>query len=78
MIFNTDDSLSDELLPENNLHEGQNLALTLSLTLIVLDTDHIDYISFKYLFDNNSMNCKYFTEMEFNNYFIVTIFIVQS
>ena len=35
----TDDSLSDELLPENNLHDGQTLALD-----IVLDTDHIDYI----------------------------------
>ena len=34
----TDDSLSDELLTENNLHEGQILALD-----IVLDTDHIDY-----------------------------------
>ena len=67
----TDDSLSDELLPENNLHEGQNLALD-----IVLDTDHIDYSALgnidpdlNILFDNNTMNCKYFTEMEFNNYF---------
>ena len=65
------DSLSDELLPENNLHEGQNLALD-----IVLDTDHIDYSALgnidpdlNILFDNNTMNCKYFTEMEFNNYF---------
>ena len=67
----TDDSLSGELLPENNLHEGQNLALD-----IVLDTDHIDYSALgnidpdlNILFDNNTMNCKYFTEMEFNNYF---------
>ena len=64
-------SLSDELLPENSLHEGQNLALD-----IVLDTDHIDYSALgnidpdlNILFDNNTMNCKYFTEMEFNNYF---------
>ena len=86
MIFNnelpysniTDDSLSDELLPENNLHEGQNLALDIVLDTdhIVLDTDHIDYSALgnidpdlNILFDNNSMNCKYFTEMEFNNYF---------
>ena len=40
----TDDSLSDELLPENNLH-------------------------LNILLDNNTMNCKYFTEIEFNNYF---------
>ena len=33
----TDGSLSDELLPENNLNEGQTLALD-----IVVDTDHID------------------------------------
>ena len=65
-----DDSLSDELLPENNLHKGQNLALD-----IVLDTDHIDYSALgnidpdlNILIDNNTMNCKYFTEMEFNNY----------
>ena len=63
----TDDSLSDELLPENNLHEGQTL---------VLDTDHIDYSALgnidpdlNILLDNNTMICKYFAEMEFNNYF---------
>ena len=67
----TDDSLSGELLPENNLHDGQTLALD-----IVLDTDHIDYSALgnidpdlNILFDNNTINCKYFTEMEFNNYF---------
>ena len=67
----TDDSLSDELLSENNLHKGQTLALD-----IVLDTDHIDYSALgnidpdlNILLDNNTMNCKYFTEIEFNNYF---------
>ena len=67
----TDDSLSDELFPENNLHDGQTLALD-----IVLDTDHIDYSvlgnidpALNILLDDNTMNCKYFTEMEFNNYF---------
>ena len=51
----TDDSLSEELLPENNLHEGQNLAL---------DTDYIDYSALgnidpdlNILFYNNTMNC---------------------
>ena len=68
----TDGSLlSDELLPENNLHEGQTLDLD-----IVLNTDHIDYGAlgnidpdFKIVLDNNTMNCKYFTEMEFHNFF---------
>ena len=67
----TDDSLSGELLPENNLHDGQTLALD-----IVLDTDHIDYSALgnidpdlNILFDNNTIHCKYFTELEFNNYF---------
>ena len=67
----TDDSLSDELLPENNLHDGQTLALD-----IVLDTDHIDYSALgnidpdlNILLHNNTMSCKYFTEIEFNNYF---------
>ena len=67
----TDDSLSDELLPENNLHDGQTLTLA-----IVLDTDHIYYSAPGYIYpglnillDNNTMNCKYCNEMEFNNYF---------
>ena len=30
-----DDSLSDELLPENNLHEGQTLTLDIVLTLTI-------------------------------------------
>ena len=67
----TDDSLSDELLPENNLHDGQTLTLD-----IVLDTDHIDYSALgnidpglNILLDNNTMTCKYLTEMEFNIYF---------
>ena len=67
----TDDSLSDELLPDNNLHDGQILALD-----IVLDTDHLDYSALgnidrdvTILLDNNTMNYKYFTEMKFNNYF---------
>ena len=34
----TNDSLTDELLRENNLHDGQTLALD-----IVLDIDHLDY-----------------------------------
>ena len=72
-----DHSLTDplntnfELLPENNLHKGQTLALD-----IVLDTDHIDCSALgnidpdlNILLDNNTMNCKYFTEIEFNNYF---------
>ena len=61
------DSLSDQLLPENNLHEGQTLALVL---------DHIDYSApgnigpdINILLDNNTTNCKHFSEMEFNNYF---------
>ena len=69
----TDDSLSDELLPENNLHEGQTLAL-----YIVLDTDHIDYSALgniehdlNILLDNNTMNCKYFTEMELQCYHLL-------
>ena len=50
----TDDSLSDELLPPNNLHDGQTL---------VLDTDHLDYSALgninpdlNILLDNNTMN----------------------
>ena len=56
--------MSDELLPENNLHEGQNLALDIVLD-IVLDTDHIDNSALgnidpdlNILFYNNTMNCK--------------------
>ena len=43
---------------------------------IVLDTDHIYYSALgnidpdlNILLDNNTTNCKYFTEMEFNNCF---------
>ena len=49
----------DELLPENNLHDGQTLALN-----IVHDTDHLDYSALgnidpgiNILLDNNTMNC---------------------
>ena len=56
----TDDSLSDELLPENNLHDGQTLALG-----IVLVTDHIDISALgnmdpdlNILLYNNTINCK--------------------
>ena len=64
-------NITDELLPENNLHDGQTLALN-----IVLATDHIDYSALgnihpdlNILLYNNTMNCTYFTEMQLNNYF---------
>ena len=65
----TDDSLSEKLSPENDAQGGQTTALD-----IVLDTDHLDYSDLgnvdpdlNILLDNNSINCRYFTEMEFNN-----------
>ena len=65
----TDDSLSEELSPENHAQGGQTTAPD-----TVLDTDHLDYCvignvdpDFSILLDNNSINCRYFTEMELNN-----------
>ena len=65
----TDYSLSEESSPENHAQGGQTTALD-----IVLDTDHLDYSvlgnvepDLNILLDNNSINCRYFTEMEFNN-----------
>ena len=75
----TDDSLSEELSPENHAQGGQTTALN-----IVLDMDHLDYSvlgnvdhGLHILLDNNSINCWYFTEMEFNNHsFIDTNFLL--
>ena len=71
----TDDSLSEELSPENHAQGGQTTALD-----IVLDTTNYSVLGnvgpdFNILLDNNSINCRYFTEMEFNNHsFIDTNF----
>ena len=70
----SDDSLSEELSPENHAQGRQTTALD-----IVLDTDHQDYSVLgnvdPILLDNNSINCRYFTEMEFNTHsFIDTNF----
>ena len=69
----TDYSLSEELSPENHAQGGQTTALD-----IVLDTDHLDYSvlgnvdpDLNILLDNNSINCRYFTEIEFNNNFFI-------
>ena len=65
----TDDSLSEELSPEDHAQGGQTTVLD-----SVLDTDHLDYSvlgnvdpDLNILLDNNSIHCRYFTEMEFNN-----------
>ena len=54
----TNDLLSDKLLPENNLHDGQTLDLD-----IVVDTNHLDYSALgnidpdlNNLLDNNTTN----------------------
>ena len=59
----TDDSLSQELSPENHAQGGQTTALD-----IVLDTDHLDYSvlgnvdpGLNIVLDNNSIHCRYFT-----------------
>ena len=73
----TDHSLSEALSPENHAQGGQTTALH-----IVLDNDHLDYSvlgnvdpDLNMLLDKNSINCRYFTEMEFNNHsFIDTNF----
>ena len=75
----TDDSLSEELSPEKHAQGGQTTALG-----IVLDTDNLNYSvlgivdpDLNILFDNNSINRRYFTEMEFNNHpFIDTNFSI--
>ena len=65
----TDYSLSEELSPKNHAQGGQTTTLD-----IVLDTDHLVYSvlgnvdpDLNILLYNNSINCRYFTEMEFNN-----------
>ena len=66
-----------ELPPENHAQGRQTIALD-----IVLDTDRLDYSvlgnidpDLNILLDNNSINCRYFTEMQFhNNSFIDTNF----
>ena len=66
----TDDSLSEELSRENHAQGGQTTALD-----IILDTDRVDYsvlgngdTDLNILLYNNSINCMYFTEKEFNNH----------
>ena len=65
----TDDSLSEELSPGNHAQGRQTTTLD-----IFFDPDHLDYSvlgnvdrDLNILLDNNSINCRYFTEMGFNN-----------